>query len=99
MWEGFYTPTLPMGPALQSPEFLAAKERRERKEYKRALSSPGCHSERSEESSWIIVNIPCGLNPDGFFAALRMTGSGSFAGFEYSLVRWIVYALPAFFCG
>jgi hypothetical protein len=32
-----------------------------------------CHSERSEESSWIIAARDGFGSPAGFFAALRMT--------------------------
>jgi hypothetical protein len=32
-----------------------------------------CHSERSEESSWIIAPLFAVGTPAGFFAALRMT--------------------------
>jgi hypothetical protein len=35
-----------------------------------------CHSERSEESSWILGRLNSCEPPAGFFAALRMTNQG-----------------------
>src|SRR5690349_13881471 len=40
-----------------------------------------CHSERSEESSWISAPVNGFASPAGFFAALRITSLGKWSVF------------------